>query len=163
MESILSLIDQIKTDPNHHLHDSAGIEMLEAAEKRLGVRFPEDMREFYKLCDGVCLFGREDGTYTYYFFSLEEIKSVRMLVCGSDEPQYGPRYWFGIVLVCDADYAAISYEDPLAQPVYVDIFHESFPEEKNPAVIALSFTDLLRRALGSKPIYWLQEDFSLSS
>ncbi len=160
MESIRHLIDEIKTASEHKIFNLGSAEKLERGEQKLGVRFPDDLREFYTFCDGVGLFERGDGTYTYSFLSLEEIDTARMQIYGSNESEHGPPFCFGIVLVCDADYAGISYTSPLTPPIYIDIFHESYPEE-SPAIIARTFTDLLQRALISKEIYWFQEDFSL--
>lgn len=62
------------------LNPGASDEQLHQAEARLGIRFPDDMREFYRACNGFDTYSMDDELNS--FLSVEGIDTVEAITRG---------------------------------------------------------------------------------
>jgi cell wall assembly regulator SMI1 len=129
---------------------------IEELERQIGYKLPADLKEFYKLCNGATLF--ED--WSYRFVPLDEMRRVRIDILGVDEdwPDAPTDSWYSICDVQDGNDIAADLASVRGTFCWIlNCFHEEFPFV---AIIALSFTEFLGRALKSRrEHFWLEEGF----
>jgi cell wall assembly regulator SMI1 len=127
-------------------------------EARIGCALPDDMRRFYSVLGGALLFRKSDAPYEIVEPKL--IRPVAFDVLGDAASEIPvPPSWFSICDVQDGNYVAIDLPaKPNGEVWLIDCFHETIGLEDYSTVIALSFSELLERALASRgEHYWLDE------
>lgn len=123
------------------------------------VSLPADLREFYQLCGGACLYEAQD--YGIQIVTPLEFVRANPVIVGEDGTDDVSFNWF-----------IIAHAPALGQYICIDLSatrkgrcYDSFRETHGLAgsmpVVAHSFTDLLERLFESqgKRWYWLEEDF----
>jgi hypothetical protein len=153
MADILELINAMQ---RHHFPAPPAIEPeIVAAEQRLGIKLPSDMRTFLLNANGACFFRPEDPPYR--ILSANELCRARLAIFGIDDDEFGPSSWYAFCDVQDGNYAAVELGQyaRVNAPVY-DCFHEAFPDPNYCKVIAESFTGFLARMIASDgKLFWL--------
>jgi cell wall assembly regulator SMI1 len=127
-------------------------------EARIGCALPDDMRRFYSLLGGACLFDKSGAPYEIVEPQLIHPVAVDVLGDAASEVPVPPS-WFSICYVQDGNYVAIDLPAKSNGEVWlIDCFHETIGLENYSTVIALSFSEFLERALASRgEHYWLGE------
>ena len=133
---------------------------IDQVEGRYNCKLPEDLKGFYRRYRTVQLLGRHDPLYR--FVPVHEIHPTRLDILG-DDTDYGPATWLTICDVYEGNYIAIDVaSENSGRFNYIDCFHETFAEPGRSRVIAISFVELLERALrgGHEQLYFLQPGFT---
>ena len=153
-----SLFNQIESE--HHFVLAQNPNLIDTIEENSGYQFPDDLKEFYRRYESVCLYSKEDPLYR--FLSVDELHTTRIDIYGEDSIDLGPDHWWSVCDVQDGNYISIdlkSFQDK--EYNYIDAFHETFAEKGYSMIIAKSFTELLSKALmgGDSQVFFLQEGF----
>ena len=146
------LIERVKRD--HHFNPPLPELQIRALEEKLEYTLPEDLRAFYRLCDGATLFGDE-----FRIVSLAEVRRVTLDIFGEeDELTPHTKSWYSVCDVQDGNYVAADLASVEGSYCWlIDCFHESYSDGD---VIALHFSEFLERALASRGRrFWLSENF----
>lgn len=134
---------------------------IDQFETTCGYRLPDDIKAFYKRYKTVRLFLRDYGDYNYRFPPISEIHRTRIDIYGLDTDEWGPSNWFSICDVMDGNYIGIDLASGKGEQFhYIDCFHETFAQPNYSPIVALSFTELLHKALQhSDNLYFLAPGF----
>ena len=155
--AINELLDEVIA--KHHPLPAASPAAISRAEARVGCQLPADLKRFYARCGGAQLFREEDAPYE--ILEPDLVRSVSLDVLGPDCPadELPPPSWFSLCYVQDSNYVAIDLPPtPSGEVWFIDCFHETIGLKDESAIIALSFTEFLERALASEGRhYWLGE------
>ena len=154
MRELEDLLAEVKR--SHFPLPPASLEQIERAERGIGQRLPDDLRQFYLACGGALLFADHDAPYE--IVEPELLRPVGPVVLGDDDTTV-PASWICLCYVQDANYVAIDLPaKPTGEVWLIDCFHETIGLEGDSTIIALSFREFLERALASKgQHYWLGE------
>lgn len=98
------LIAHIQRD--HRLNPALPETQVTALEAQLPYKLPDDLKEFYRLCNGAALFEERDWPYT--FVPLQEVHRVTLDILGEDEDVWAPytKSWYSVCDVGDSNYIA---------------------------------------------------------
>jgi antitoxin YokJ len=143
MEAILA---EIRSTPGCEVLSPRGLPTL-----RQGDRLPDDLLLFFKLCGGVRLFG--DRTYPMQIVGPEGFVRSNPEIVGRECPDDITDYWH--IVARGGREEAISVDcsvNRLGQ--CYDSFWDSHGVVGSCAIVALSFTELLRRLLRNKGDCW---------
>lgn len=152
--TIPKLVEKLRGDQSHALNPPASGAEIKAVESRLGVKLPDDLKQFYSLANGGRLFVSGEEAI-YGIFRVDCIKLVRVLVTGSDEEGAGPGDWYALVDLRDGNFIAAQFSQSGHAVHYIDIFHETFPDPET-RIVATDFCSLLE-GMSSKPeLFWLR-------
>lgn len=119
---------------------------------------PDDVRRFYALCGGAALF--EGSKFPLIISSPEELVSSNEVIVGkkiNDDPSDN---WFLIAKSGEEQLVSIDLNPDKLGRCY-DSFWDRHALVGSCSVIALSFTELLRRSVDThgSSLYWLSEQF----
>lgn len=156
--NIQELVDQIFEE--HVPYPPAENFQIEQFESQIGLKLPDDLKQFYIRCNGAKLFQHTQAT-PYTLLPIQQVKRTRIAIFGEDIDEFAPASWYAICDVMDGNYIGIDLDSQDSQTYSViDCFHETHGTPGGNAIIAQSFTEFLNDALasGSRP-YWLNEGF----
>jgi hypothetical protein len=118
---------------------------------REGDRLPDDLLEFYSICGGVRLF--EQSTYPIRIVEPEELVRSNPEIVGTECPDDISDTWY--IVARGGREEAISID---CSPNRLGRCYDSFWDRHGVAgdcvIVALSFTELLRRLLSNGGGYW---------
>lgn len=129
---------------------------------------PDDIKEFYSLCGGVILF--ENAPYSVRIVPPNEFVLANPVILGEeiimDEIEKGSyedqisKDWYIIADLFNSDYIVIDMNEERKGRCY-KAFWESYPDEGDTPIVALSFTELIEKLLENNGEYWffLKNDF----
>ena len=144
---------------NHFPAPAASEADINAFESRVGWSLDEELRSFYRCCNGARLFRNVDSQY--WILPLDRIVRTRVAIYGRDEAERGPDSWYAICDTGEGDFVSIDHRKTIdgRYPLF-DCFHETFHRSEERQMIARSFSDFLARALKSEgSLYWLSSSF----
>lgn len=155
---IQELIQQVRE--KHVANPPSAEAQIAHLESSSGFKLPEDLKSFYRACNGAELFA-EGGNAPYTLLPIEQVKRTRELIFGEDDDTWAPASWYGICDVMDGNFIGIDLNSRDGRTFSViDCFHETHGSPGGNTIIALSFTEFLRDALASRGRqYWLDEHF----
>jgi len=142
MTAIADLFEKIRR--HHEWFPPLPAERVRELESKLGYALPADLREFYSLCNGAAVF-RGDCT----FLPLEAVRRVRIDMFGADIDfsDGATATWYSVCDIQDGDYIAADLASVDGEHCWMLGCDHEDPCPAN--IIALSFTELLARALNS--------------
>lgn len=131
---------------------------------RQGLILPQDIHAFYQLCDGIDLFLDQD--YSYSIVHSTEFALANPVIIGQQAFQIVSdddisHDWYVIAHDSDQQYLTIDLNPARLGRCY-DSFSGRHAVPKEAQIIAMSFTDLLKRLVenrGDYP-YWLKDGFA---
>jgi antitoxin YokJ len=148
---IVQLINQIREHPDCLVIPPS----LKRLELPQGLFIPDDLQEFYSMCNGLTLF--ETAEYTYRILGVEEVLPLDRIYYGECFCNDGviSGSWFFIAENWNADKIAID-----THPSRLGRCYDCFVGEDY-LVIAKSFSELLAALYNNKGdyTYWLKSDF----
>jgi antitoxin YokJ len=149
---IAQLIKEIQQHPDCAVYPPS-IQMLELPKELV---IPNDLLEFYKICNGLTLF--KSGEYTYRILGIEELLPLNRIYdgecfCGEEIISTS---WYFVAENWNRDKIAID-----THPLRLGRCYDCFVGEGYP-VIAQSFEELLFALYrnNGEYTYWLKEGFS---
>ncbi len=148
-------------EKNHISEPCINSSEIDKLERKYEYKLPRDLIEFYRRFKTVRLFCSENGSL-YRFVPANEIHPTRIDIYGNDINEFGPSTWLTVCDVQDGNYIAIDIGSKEGEKCnYIDCFHETFSIPGESTIIALSFTELLEKALagGNENVYFLQNGF----
>lgn len=149
---ITALVETLRRAPDCEVLPPSGLPEVAAP-----YRLPDDVRTFYALCGGVRLFPRAP-----YFISIvppSKVTSSSLEILGQEFPEDRTDSWR---IIAREGQSIISLD---CRPEHLGRCYDSFWDRHGIAgsstVIALSFTELLRRLVDTRGgyWYWLRDDF----
>jgi cell wall assembly regulator SMI1 len=150
------LIERIRRE--HKFNPPLPEVQIAAMEEQLEYKLPDDLKEFYRYCNGAALF--EDANWPFTFVPLEEFHRVTIDILGEEDDEWAPytKSWYSVCDVWDGNYIAADLSSVNGSHCWlIDCFHETYSDGD---VIALSFTEFLEQALNSEGgHYWLNANF----
>ncbi|MBN6074854.1 SMI1/KNR4 family protein [Aggregatibacter actinomycetemcomitans] len=146
------LLDEIKNNKNCNIQPP-----LEGFTSQF--KLPEDLQDFYKVCNGVELFRNCD--YPYRILGIEELEPINLLIIGELCPEDISSNWVSIAEDYNGDYLSLDLSPKKLGWCY-DSFHETHGLVGDTPVIAKSFTELLYRLYDNKGdyTYWFKPEFN---
>ena len=98
-----NLFKQIENE--HHFVLAQNTDQIDMLEENSGYQFPDDLKEFYRRYESVCLYDEEDPLYR--FLSINELHPTRIDIYGRDSIDLGPDHWWSVCDVQDGNYISI--------------------------------------------------------
>ncbi|WP_167280571.1 SMI1/KNR4 family protein [Paenibacillus lupini] len=119
---------------------------------------PADLRRFYELCGGITLF--ESASYAMTIVQPNDFVLANPVIVGELCEYDRSSDWYVIGTDGSSQYITIDLSYGRCGKCY-DSFYEVHGVAGSNAIIANSFTDLLRQLLESKGqyLYWVEDDF----
>jgi hypothetical protein len=143
--TLASLI--LQAQAAHDCRPGATSDEIVDAEKRIGYRFTDDLRELLCACNGIQFWKK--GKYPCRLLPAAEIKPVHLFLDGDE----GPR---GLVAIVEsqADFVGLGLDpESSCYSRLVDCSHETFPYEL--FGVCDSVKEMLALILGSKDEEWI--------
>lgn len=127
-------------------------------ETREGVQLPSGLGEFYRRCNGISLF--TDREYPLFIHRFDELQRANPLIVGHPCEEDRSYHWFVIANDGNGDYISIDLSPERLGRCYDSHFTSHAARGQCP-VVAVSFTDLLERAVANHGDYfwWLKDSF----
>lgn len=143
------IIKKISETPGCVLWPSSGLPKVSESHV-----IPDDVKAFYDLCGGAILFEGED--YSWRILPPEEFRLAINDFDEIDTDKLDGFYFFADDF--NGDYLAINFGHK-NNGLVVDGFHETFGNEGDTPVIALSFGEIINRLLENRGGYpfWLND------
>jgi hypothetical protein len=142
---------------HHFPYPPATSQEIAEFEQRMGWCLDVDLRAFFLHCNGAELFKQRPGC-PYRILPLSEMVRARVAIYGEDDDRWGPASQYAVCYVQDGDYVVVDVGRP-KNGLYplIDGWHEAWPDPKQCALIASSFSEFLEAALQSKGRqFWLK-------
>lgn len=160
-ESLLEAVEELRR--RHYANSPALTLEIEIARKR---RVPEELLDFYSLCNGALLgeghdFRAPDGRWFRLSIpALLDLKCAKEFgYISSHEPLYEQSAnWWQIADYGDGNWLALDATNE-GKGRIIDLFHETVGETGFQMVVATSLIDLLKRLLSADGVFWFEDSF----
>jgi hypothetical protein len=146
MDETLTLLI-LRARAEHDCRPGATSDEIGDAEKRIGYRFTDDLRELLRTCNGIQFW--KAGSYPCRLLPTSEIKPVHLFLDGEE----GPR---GLVAIVEAegDFVGMGLDpESSCYSRLVDCSHETFPYEL--FQVCDSLKEMIALILESKDEEWI--------
>jgi hypothetical protein len=122
------------------------------------LNLPQDAREFYQECGGATLFA--SSAYSVDVLPPDQVVPANPVIVGEEFPEDRSARWVTVAALPNGDYITMDLDPERLGHCY-DSSHEVHGVVGSCAVIATSFSGLLRSLLeaGGGYWYWLEDDF----
>jgi hypothetical protein len=151
--SIEELLERIRATPGCEVEPPAGQPALPP-----GLALPADLHAFYMHCGGAVLYREAD--YVSKVTHPSEFVPSNHAILGEGNTGDRSDLWYTVVATLDGDYISIDLAPERKGRCY-DSFHEVHGLIGESRIVAVSFSDLLRRLLDNEGSewYWLSSTF----
>ncbi|MCG8709100.1 SMI1/KNR4 family protein [Brenneria sp. 4F2] len=157
MKSISDLISELKT--NNRCDIFSAKSRLQSLSDN-GLAYPDDLIEFYSLCQGLSLFKQGKDNISFKILPPEEILPANIIILGEACAYDLSSSWYVICKTDNGDYLSIDLSKERNGQCY-DSHHEIHGVAGSCPVIAKSFTELLNELYktNGKDIYWNKNNY----
>lgn len=146
MTELQRILDQIARTADCKVAPPRGQPILRKSD-----RLPDDLTEFYRLCGGVNLF--EHSTYPIRIVGPEELVRSNPEIVGTDCPYDISDSWYIVTRGGREEALSIDCSGDRLGRCY-DSFWDRHGVAGDCRIVALSFTELMRRLFESRGGYW---------
>lgn len=150
---IKELIESIRNMPGCKVRPARGLPEIPG-----GLILPEDVKEFYSLCDGMSLFMNTE--YPIKIVPAYKMRLADPVIRGFLKEDDITSSWFIIAHDCDGDYITIDLSEHREGRIY-DSYWDKHGVEGECPVIALNFKEFLEGVVKNcgEEYYWIQHDY----
>lgn len=128
---------------------------IEAAERRIGKRFDDEIRSLYALSNGILF---NPGKEHYQLLPLHEVARARVLLFGTDSDDYGREEFIGLLRIVDGVHVGFSLLDSRDRYQMLEFYAPDLPEGQCPVVAASAFEFVRNMNAAQGRLYWLLSD-----